>query len=187
MSKILRSIILLGSLTSLCFGQEKTMQHAILIGKTFPTIAAETLAGNKMSYPDSIMGKTTLISIAFVREAQSQIDSWANPFETRFQGREDIRYYEIPMLSGKWKLMSFFIDGGMRSGIPKGKHNNVSTYYGDLRPYLTALNIQDTDLAYLFLLDDQGKIQWHDQGFASEEKLQQLYHTCEKLISLDKN
>ena len=84
------------------------------------------------------------------------------------------------MLSRGYKFMRFMIDGGMRAGIPREKHRNVVTMYGDIEKYIQALKL-DPRYGYAFLLDKEGIIRWQAQGFANPETLKNLFDLAEKL------
>ena len=161
--------------------QENTNMKDKTIGMEFPELKAETLSGIDMKYPDDVKGKVTLILMAFKRETQRKIDSWLGPFSKTFENDTTVNFFEIPMLAGAWKLMSPIIDGGMRSGIPKQKHGNVTTYYGNVNKYCELLGIEDKSDGYVFLLDKNGVIQWISKGFATEEKLKELFDKIQSL------
>ncbi|MCU0643986.1 MAG: mitochondrial ATPase complex subunit ATP10 [bacterium] len=161
--------------------QENTPMTDKPIGMPFPELKAETLSGIDMKYPDDVKGKITLILMAFKRETQRKIDSWLEPFSKTFENDTTVQFFEIPMLAGAWKLMSPIIDGGMRSGIPKQKHGNVTTFYGNVNKYCELLGIEDKSDGYVFLLDKNGVIQWRSNGFASEEKLKELFDNIQSL------
>ena len=148
------------------------------IGMTFPNVTADSLAGTKESIPESCRGKVTLVAVAFLRESQSQLDSWLNPFYEKFGKRDGFMFYEIPMISSGYKFMKFVIDGGMRGGIPQFKHKHVVTMYGDVEKYLTALHL-DPRYGYAFLLDREGSIVFQAQGVATGQSLQELFTKAE--------
>ena len=150
------------------------------LGKKFPEITAPSLAKTPESIPASAQGKVTLVVVAFLRENQSQLDSWLGPFAEKFEGREGFTFYEVPMLHWGYKFMRFMIDGGMRAGIPQEKHKHVVTMYGDVEKYIKALNL-DPKYGYAFLLDRDGIIRWEGQGFSTPEKLKELIETAERL------
>ncbi|MDG6224454.1 MAG: hypothetical protein QCI82_02970 [Candidatus Thermoplasmatota archaeon] len=138
----------------------------------FPKIAARTLSGREISFPDEASGKLSLIAVAFVRGAQSQLDSWTEPFE---RACSEDGVYEIPMIQGKvWSVLSGFIDGGMRSGIPEWKHDSVATYYGDTSSFRKEMGIEDMSKGYVFLLDHEGNIIYRGSGTADEEGIKQM-------------
>lgn len=150
------------------------------IGTIFPTVAADSLAGEREEIPKSASGKITLVVVAFLRENQGQLDSWLEPFIARYGTRDDVTFYEVPMISSGYKFMRFVIDGGMRAGLPKEKHPHVVTMYGDVEHYLSALNL-DPRFGYAFLLDREGTIRWQGRGRASEADLQALFARADAL------
>ena len=157
-----------------------TNQENPNIGKRFPEVTAESLAKTPESIPDSAKGKVALIAVAFLQQSQPQLDSWLGPFEEKFGGREEFTFYEVPMISSGYKFMKMVIDSGMRGGIPKYKHKNVVTMYGDVEKYMTELNLE-ARYGYAFLLDKDGIIRWQGQGFSSPELLKELFDLAEKL------
>jgi hypothetical protein len=132
---------------------------------TFPTIKAQTLARQNIVFPDVLKGKYGFIAVAFKQDAQSQIDTWYTLYIDTLQAK-DVVFYEIPMISGGWKMMSSWIDGGMRSGIPVAKHPYVATYYGPLQVHQGQLGVTDDQLAYVYLIDPNGKIIFRGNHFA---------------------
>ena len=161
-------------------GAAMTDSNTPNIGKKFPKVTAETLEGTKETVPDDARGKVTLVTVAFLREIQSQLDSWLNPFYEKFGTRDDIMFYEVPMISSGYKFMKFIIDGGMRGGLPKFKHKHVVTMYGDVEKYKKELDL-DPRYGYAFLLDKEGIIRWQGQGNATKETLDQLFSMAENL------
>jgi hypothetical protein len=85
--------------------------------------------------------------------------------------------------SAYWRLMSGWIDAGMRSGIPVIRHPFVVTYYGDVFPYRKDLGMEDPALAYLFLLDSEGRIRWRAKGYAEENDLREMKELMFRLLS----
>ena len=152
-----------------------------VIGLKFPTMNAHSLAGTKVTLPDAAKGKVVLIVLAFKQESQNQLDSWLELFVADFGEKPGFTYYEVPMIPLRYKLMSFVIDGGMRAGIPREKHKNVITYYGNVDRYRELLMMNDMYLGYAFLLDRQGIIRWQGRGFASQETLRELFDLAKRL------
>lgn len=153
-----------------------------IIGQPFPEITSKSLAGDIVSLPKIAEGKVTLICIAFVRSAQSMLESWVQPFEREFGKDSRFAFYEVPMINSAWKVLSWMVDSGMRSGIPVEKHGNVVTFYGDYTGYQEALGMVDTNLAYVFVLDKKGIVRWRGQGYANHETEEELIETLKTLI-----
>ena len=150
------------------------------LGKKFPEVTAASLAKNPESIPKSAQGKVTLVAVAFLRESQSQLDSWLGPFAEKFGNLEGFTFYEVPMISSGYKFMRMIIDGGMRAGLPESKHKHVVTMYGDVEKYITELQL-DPRSGHAFLLDRQGIIRFQGQGFAKPETLKELFAAAEQL------
>lgn len=147
----------------------------------FPKIEVETLSGKELVLPDDAEGEVVLIGVAFVREAQGMLDSWMDYFEGLCRGQD---IYELPMIeSGLWKIFSGFIDRGMRSGIPEEKHDFVGTHYGDASEFKEKLGIEDTELGYVFVIDQEGYIKFRGKGYADEkgkeEMLKKVKSVCQ--------
>jgi hypothetical protein len=149
----------------------------------FPSLSSHSLSGEKVTLPEDCRGFVTLIAIAFQRGAQGMIDSWYEPFSREFRDNQHIRFYEIPMIgSAYWRLMSGWIDAGMRSGIPAIKHPFIVTFYGDVFPYRKELFMEDPALAYLFLLDGEGRIRWRAKGYAGDDDIKEMKENIDNLL-----
>lgn len=134
----------------------------------FPYLKAKTLAGRKVNFPEEVKGRKAFIVLAFekngeYKNSQYQADKWSEFYANHLQ-EKGILFYEIPMMSKKYTWVSFWVDAGMRSGIPKEKHDKVACFYGDKMLYARLLGIEDLSQAYAFLLDENGKILWKALG-----------------------
>ena len=135
----------------------------------FPTVLAKTLANRDIEFPKQIRGQIGLLFVAFEQNAQQQINSWLTPLIGTYLDSTQVAYYEIPMISGAYKMAADFIDGGMRRGVPKNLHDRTATYYGPRDAFCSALNITDRSKAYLFVLDREGQIVFRAAGMATDE------------------
>jgi hypothetical protein len=63
-------------------------------------------------------------------------------------------------VGGLLTFLAGCIDGGMRGGIPDGRHDHVVTYYGKLGLYTGALRMKDRSLCHSFLRERKGVIRW---------------------------
>jgi len=154
------------------------------INPLFPTLSSTALDGGKVTLPDDCTGHVTLIFIAFRREAQSMIDSWARPFDEAFEADPRVLVYEVPMIGSlTGRLMGGFIDAGMRSGIPGARHPYVVTWYGRYERYCDILGMDDLSVAYIFLLDRDGRIRWRGKGYSDHTGLQDLLGMTRTLLS----
>ena len=160
-------------------GRQPMKEHTN-IGALFPAVTAKNLEGTMATVPDDARGKVTLVAVAFLQQNQGQLDSWLNPFVETFGSRDDVTFYEIPMISSGYIFMKPMIDMGMRGGLPQFKHKHVVTMYGDVRRYTDILGI-DPRYGHAFLLDREGAVRWQGRGYATPEALRDLVDTAEKL------
>jgi hypothetical protein len=142
-----------------------------IIGKPFPTVRAKTLAKRCVRFPDETKGKVGLVFVAFEQGAQQDINSWVSPFIGDVLSNDAVSYYEIPMISGAYKPVSRFIDGGMRGGVPKDLHDRTATFYGKRADFFQSMAITDESRAYLFVLSRDGRIMFRTEGAATAEKI----------------
>ncbi len=140
------------------------------VGQRLPTITADSLAGSRVTLPDDARGRIALILVAFARDAQSQLDSWMEPFADATSAPTDtFVYYEVPMISGFMaKAMSGVINNGMRKGISEEKHPYVVVYYGDTDDFRNKLGMTDDEAGYALLLDGDGVIRQARSGMADD-------------------
>ena len=143
----------------------------------FPRLVADTLAGDTLVLPDTLDEGLAVVMLVFRRHAQSVVDSWMMPLRRRYHEHPRVAYYEVPMLAGGWRMISGFIDGGMRSGVHPSLHGNVATYYGDSTRFREMLDIDDLDSAYAFLINGDGDVLYRGSGWATTRKLEGLYET----------
>ena len=85
--------------------------------KKFQTIEGISLSGNDVKFPDVLIGKPSVLAVAFKQKAQLCINSWADEFFPKYGINKDVHYYEIPMLGAQWTMARNWIDGGMRGGV----------------------------------------------------------------------
>jgi hypothetical protein len=104
---------------------------------------------------------------------QQQADRWAAWWEQSLASRQ-VAFYELPMMSGKYALASFWIDAGMRSGIPPIKHGNVACFYGDKGRHMRLLGISDLSQAHVFLLDEARRILARASGLPSPASIRTI-------------
>lgn len=160
----------------------KSLKKATIVGSKFPELTAKSLAGNTVTLPNAGEGKVSLIGIAFERSAQNMLDSWLEPFEQEFGDNPAFVMYEVPMVGPNWNFLSLIIDSGMRGGIPTEKHNYVLTLYEDYSGYQELLDMEDRDLAYIFLLDKNGVIRWKGKGDSETGTMQKLIEAARLLL-----
>jgi hypothetical protein len=147
----------------------------LLLLLTFPTITASNLSGEKITFPSGLRGERNLILVAFRREQQKDVDTWLAELPEIAASRPDFAYYEIPTIDRLNPVTRWFIDNGMRRGIPdKAQRARTVTLYIDKKPFKAALGIDDEDAIHALLIDRDGKVLWRAKGRMTAESGQEL-------------
>jgi len=135
----------------------------------FPTVSGSNLERRDFNLPADFEGDLNLVAVAFLREHQDLIDTWAATAERLTQADSRLRFYEVPVLSEANGMFSFFIDGGMRAGIPsRATREATITLYTDREAFLKTAGLPGPQTIYLLLTDRTGKIFWRGQGACTE-------------------
>ena len=124
---------------------------------TFPTVNGSNLQRAKLTLPQDFEGVYNLLFIAFQQWQQDEVNTWialAESLETQFPG---LVYYELPTIRALNAFSKFFINEGMRAGIPNSKsRSRTITLYLKKDDFRTALGLEDENHIFTLLIDHQG-------------------------------
>lgn len=136
----------------------------------FPIVNGTNLRREKLTLPQDFEGRYNLIFVAFQQWQQSEVNSWiplAERMEEQFPG---LVYYELPTIRSLNSLSRFFINEGMRAGIPNTKsRERTITLYLDKDGFREALAMEDEDHIFALLFDQQGEELWRARGPHSQQ------------------
>ncbi len=131
----------------------------------FPVVSGSNLERRRFNLPADFEGDLNLVAVAFLREHQDLVDTWAATAKRLTEANPRLRFYEVPVLSETNGLFSLFIDGGMRAGIPsRATREATITLYLDRAKFLKTAGLPGPQTIYLLLTDRAGKIFWRGQG-----------------------
>ena len=151
------------------------------LNKPFPKIEGISLSGDKVTFPDILVGKPSVLAVAFRQKAQKCINTWADELLLKYGIDKSINYYEIPMLGGQYTMARNWIDGGMRGGVPKPLHDYTVTYYGPLRSYFKSLDISSKGDCYMYVLNSEGVVVDRHNGYSTEKRLTEMFNLIDSL------
>ncbi len=137
---------------------------------TFATLTATNLEKETLSLPKDFAGDHNLLLIAFQREQQRNVDTWLHEIK-RFESSPNFRYYELPTIDRLNAIARWFIDSGMRRGIPdrEARARTITLYLAKLA-FRKALNLPDEKRVYAVLVDRSGRVLWRAEGDFDEAK-----------------
>lgn len=150
----------------------------------FPTVQGSNLSGKRYRLPRDFEGEYNVVIIPFQRHQQDNVDTWG-PFLEKLAGQQSaVRYYELPTIQNYGRLQQFFIDSGMRGGIPdRGVRARTITLYLDVAPFTAALDLPTIDDIYILLVDRDGDVLWRTHGDYTEEKGEELAARLEEQLA----
>jgi hypothetical protein len=125
--------------------------------QTMPPIRSADLNKKAIFWPRDFAAERTLIFVAFRRSQQSNIDGWVAGMNLKAKGAP--LWFEVPMIDDPGSIGRWFIDNGMRTGIPKAADRaRVVTVYGKKATMMSAMNLPNEMQVHAIVVDKAGKI-----------------------------
>ena len=149
----------------------------------FPIVKGSNLLKQRLTLPQDFAGEVNLVFVPFQRWHQMEVDSWGAVAGALEQKYPTLRYYELPTLQRMNPLAQYFIDEGMRGGIPDpATRQRTITLYIDKTAFRRSLELDDEDHIYLLLVDRQGEVFWQGRGIYQPETAASLSQAVEKIL-----
>lgn len=143
----------------------------------FPNVKASNLEKRDFNLPADFEGDRNLLLVAFERDQQKDVDTWLREMKRFEELDRHFFYYELPTIQRPNGLVRWFIDSGMRRGIPDRKaRERTITLYLDTRLFCNALLITDQKKIHAFLVNREGQVLWRSAGVFDENKSASLRH-----------
>lgn len=137
----------------------------------FPELKASNLESREFNLPRDFAGERNLVLIAFQREQQEQLDTWLKEMKRFQEADPSFQYYELPTIEKLNAMTRWFIDSGMRRGIPdKNARARTITLYIDKKPFEESLQLPTEKTVYALLVDRSGNVLWRAEGTFDEAK-----------------
>ncbi|HLT73816.1 MAG TPA: hypothetical protein VKZ68_01980 [Ohtaekwangia sp.] len=161
---------------------------AAQVGKVFPDMEAETVEDKKVSLPNDVKGKYTLIGMAYSKKSEDELNSWFQPVFEKFIQKStgllsnfsyDVNVYFIPMFTGVNAAATGTAKRKAMKNIDPQLLPYVLFYKGELKKYKAALDFEKKDIPYFFVLNPEGKIVFATSGKYSAAKMDQVEEVIE--------
>ena len=141
----------------------------------FPSVEGNNLAGRRFRLPSDFEGRLNVVVVAFEMEHQADVDTWVPLLKRVAAADPTVRYYELPTIWRMNPVRQWFIDSGMRMGIPDPKTREATiTLYLDRPAFCQALGLPHTRSIYVLLVDQAGEVLWRESGRFIEAKGESL-------------
>ena len=171
--RFLLSALVILSLSA-CIGAGRITEVGHTKSSYFPSLVGIDLLGKERVLPDDFKGTLNVVAVAFEREQQADVDTWIAAIDNITDNYKEVRFYEVPLIYEVSGIGRFWINNGMRSGIPSdAARERTITVYTDRDVFFKTMDMS-VDQISVVLLDDEGKILWRADGPANESIVQSL-------------
>jgi len=142
----------------------------------FPAVKGTNLQGTEIDVPAGLKGNRRLVAVAFLQKQQEDVNTWVAHLDELRINNPELSFYEIPMIYKGNALFRFWLNNGMRSGIPNEQTRRTTiTVYTDVESFLKEVGAPDNQQIQVFLLDEQGTILGRTAGAHSADKAKELF------------
>lgn len=157
-----------------CIGAGQLSDIQMKNDDTMPSMIGIDLHGNDRPVPESFEGDLNIVTFAFEREQQDNVNTWIPVADAIGDDDPSIRFYEIPLIYEINAMYRTWVNNGMRSGIPGDEaRDRTITVYTDRDKFFDLMEMNNSTI-YTLLIDPQGKILWRSEGDATDEKIASL-------------
>ena len=146
-----------------------------------PAFTGETLENKSVTIPQETSGKYTFLCFASSMKAQKDLESWMDPVYNKFIAKTglmdefyDVNVFFIPVFKGSNASFEETARKKFNETAQADIKSHVLFCKGDLAEVSAALNIQNDNIPYFFLLDMQGEIIYRTTGAFSEKKFDEI-------------
>jgi hypothetical protein len=159
-----------------CIGAGPTSDVVSRGKMQFPALKGTNLQGLEIDLPAGLQGKQRLVAVAFLREQQEDVDTWVAHLDELRKLHPEMTFYEVPMVYKGSVFFRFWLNNGMRAGIPdEQKRRSTITVYTDVVSFLKDVGAQSNREIQVFLLDEAGAIVGRTTGVYTQEKATALF------------
>lgn len=147
----------------------------------FPSVTADTLSKVTVHLPADFAGtNANLVLVAFERDQQKDVDTWAPAATKLVKDQPGFRFYELPVLPRRDILYRWWLNTAMRSGVSDdaARARTIPLYIGK-EDFRKSLQIPSEKTITALLLDKKGDVIWRSEGVWNEEKQKELLAALE--------
>lgn len=151
----------------------------------FPNLSGSNLEGRKFNLPADLEGELNLLLIPFQQWQQTWVNGWLPAAKALMQKHPKLRAYELPTLTNMGAIQRWWLDNGMRLGIPDKRTREMTiTLYLDKPAFRKTLNMPTENTIYALLVRRNGEILWRDEGQLNEAKSRALSNAISSRVTL---
>ena len=138
---------------------------------TFPKVSGANLEGRKFDLPKDFEGELNIVFVPFLQWQQAWVDGWMPFAKTLVSTLPKVRAYKLPTIRQMNVVERWWLDNGMRAGIPDRKvRESTITLYLDKDAFRKALGMPTEQTIYVFVVKRDGSVMWRGDGQFSDAK-----------------
>ena len=142
---------------------------------SFPTVSGSNLERRRFHLPGDLDGELNWLILAFWQRHQGAVNTWMPLARELEEEHPGLVTYELPVIQSRSRVSQWFIDSGMRAGIPdRHVRSRTITLYLDKPPFLDSLEIGSDDAICSVVVNRSGEVLWRTAGPWSQESASDL-------------
>lgn len=151
----------------------------------FPVIKTKDLNKRPLTLPQDFENEFNAVLLGYQQWQQHQYETWI-PFLDRLENAYPaFGYYELPIINKLNFIARYYIDEGMRAGIPNIEtRSRVLTLYTDKKKLNDELSVTTEEQITILLLGPGGVVLWREEGEWTPDKSDGLDDTLLNLTPL---
>ena len=144
-----------------------------------PKTAAESLAGQQMTLPESLKGHPSVVIVGFSKSSQDTVKEWDKRVRKELGDGFDV--YQVAVLEDAPLFVRGMIKHAMKGSTPADRQGHFLVVVKGEAELKKAAGYAEADEAYLLLLDAAGEIRWKTHGAANDGALKELTEKAQGL------
>ncbi|KAJ1895971.1 Mitochondrial ATPase complex subunit atp10 [Kickxella alabastrina] len=148
-----------------------------------PNLECKSLTGSTVDIAELCRGKTTLLTMEFVKFAEKHTLSYINVFEKAFEGRGKVQVVQVNIEENwaKAAVLRMCLPY-VRRNVPKHRHDTYVLHYGGVEALRNTLGIANPLIGYAFLVDSKTRVRWYANGEAVQSEGATMLTLADTLI-----
>jgi hypothetical protein len=143
-----------------------------------PKTESESLAGQRVTLPDSLKGRSALVIVGFSKSSQTAIKEWDTRARKELGDAFDI--YQVAVLEDAPRFVRGMITHAIKESVPAALQGHFLVVVKGEAELKKASAFSEADDAYVLLVDGAGEIRWRTHGAVNEAALKALREQVRK-------
>ncbi|KAF0716502.1 Aste57867_2811 [Aphanomyces stellatus] len=150
-----------------------------------PSLKVKNLNDSEFDMKNLTGGKLTLLLTCFKNSGFDNLQGWRDAFEKSFGEKNPMVQIVQLNIIEEWyvKLMPGMIRNGLRSKVPELQYNLTCVYYGRCDEFRATLDLFNSFVGYVQLVDAKGRVRWTSAGNITPEESTVMTLLSSKLLS----